>query len=102
MDGRKVNWSTAALQRDLVALALDILNEKENSYESRVIPPKRPLERRVLRQAQPTSPLQAPRPAPKLERVRRLDRPGRRLEGLRLETPGQPAQLESRQEQASQ
>ena len=28
MDGRRVDWSTTALQRDFVTLALDILNKK--------------------------------------------------------------------------
>ncbi|KAB2637372.1 hypothetical protein D8674_027906 [Pyrus ussuriensis x Pyrus communis] len=77
MDGRRANWSTTALQRDLVALRYD--QKPKEASGSRIIPPKRPLETRVLRQAQSTSPPQVPRPAPKLEQVRRLDRPGRRL-----------------------
>ncbi|KAB2594575.1 hypothetical protein D8674_036755 [Pyrus ussuriensis x Pyrus communis] len=86
MDGRRVDWSTTAFQRNFITLALDILNKRDHLSRSRIIPPKRPLESRELRQAQPTSPFQAPRPAPKLQQVQRLDR------------LGQPAQKESRRE----
>ena len=35
MDGRRVDWSTVALQRDFVTLALDILNKKRKQLALR-------------------------------------------------------------------